>query len=92
MSFNVTFTKEELPDLRKVLDRAMKTWEPQNQPRWLQGLSERVDRALDQALPVPFSPLLTNSLPYHSDLQTMIIDQIMAQQRAAGLLASGGVR
>ena len=82
MNFNVTFTKEELPDLRKLLDRAMNTWDPRDQPGWLQGLSERVDRALA-------GPPATPSRFGSTDLQALILDNIRAQQHAAlkGLLA-----
>ena len=83
MNFNVTFTKEELPDLRKLLDRAMNTWGPLDQPAWLQGLSDRVDRALAG----PASALLTSSLPYPFDLQNLVLNQIQAQNN----LLRGGV-
>lgn len=83
MTFNVTFTKEELPDLRKVLDRAMNTWEPQNQPDWLPELSDRVDRWLAG----PASALLTDSLPHPFDLQGLVLSQIQAQHK----LHRGGV-
>ena len=83
MNFNVTFTKEELPDLRKLLDRAMNTWGPRDQPAWLQGLSDRVDRSLA-------GPSVSNStgpsMFGSKELQNLILDQIRAQQRAGGLL------
>lgn len=74
MNFNVTFTKEELPALRKVLDRAMNTWAPQDQPVWLGELSDRVDRSLAG----PASTLLTDSLPHAFDLQNLVLNQIQA--------------
>lgn len=40
------FAPEDLPDLRRVLDRAMNTWEPALQPAWLQPFSDALDRRL----------------------------------------------
>lgn len=42
----VVFDPQGLKDLRATLDRGMNTWEPQEQPKWLQTLSDRVDLAL----------------------------------------------
>lgn len=42
----VIFDTSEIPELRVVLDRAMNTWEPCLQPKWLQPLSDSVDRLL----------------------------------------------
>lgn len=42
------FSGQSLAELRKVLDRAMNTWEPADQPVWLQDLSEVVDLELAQ--------------------------------------------
>lgn len=52
MNFTISFTPDQLPELRETLDRAMNTWEPQDQPKWLRGLSERVDAALGNPMPV----------------------------------------
>lgn len=52
MNFTLGFTPAQLPELRETLDRAMNTWEPQDQPKWLRGLSERVDAALGNPMPV----------------------------------------
>lgn len=40
------FSPEDLPELRQVLDRAMSTWEPVLQPKWLQAFSDALDRKL----------------------------------------------
>jgi hypothetical protein len=45
----VIFESSEIPELRVVLDRAMNTWEPAEQPPWLQGLSDAVDRLLTRS-------------------------------------------
>lgn len=55
MAFTVTFEQSELPELRTVLDRTMNTWEPHQQPKWLQQLSDDVDAALGIAPSVPFN-------------------------------------
>lgn len=46
MSLTVIFEHSELPQLRTTLDRAMNTWEPHQQPPWLQQLSDQVDNQL----------------------------------------------
>lgn len=43
---HIAFTDNELPQLRHVLDRAMNTWEPKDQPQWLKELSTKVDQKL----------------------------------------------
>lgn len=83
MTLTVTFTTEELPGLRKVLNRAMNTWDPQDQPGWLQDLSDLVDKKLASA-PDP-APSRFGS----KGLQDLILDQIRAQQHAGGLLYQG---
>ena len=46
MPLNLKIENHELPDFRKILDRAMNTWEPRDQPPWLQEMSNAVDRML----------------------------------------------
>ena len=43
---HIAFDDNELPQLRHVLDRAMNTWEPKDQPQWLKDLSNKVDQKL----------------------------------------------
>lgn len=42
----VVFHEDMLPDLRKTLNRAMNTWEPRDQPEWLQHLSDYLDQRM----------------------------------------------
>lgn len=48
----IQFTNEELPDLRRLLDRAMGTWEPKDQPPWLRPLSDYIDHKMGRAIPI----------------------------------------
>lgn len=50
-TLHIMFEEEEIPDLRRVLDRAMNAWEPKDQPRWLQELSDKIDRRLGLEVP-----------------------------------------
>ena len=76
-ALTVTFTESELPDLRKVLDRAMNTWDPHDQPGWLQDLSDLVDKALATQVAAPAA---APSKFGGFDLQAQILAQIRAQQ------------
>jgi hypothetical protein len=40
------FYPSQLEELRATLNRAMNTWEPNDQPKWLQAFSDRVDARL----------------------------------------------
>lgn len=79
MTLTITFTTEELPGLRKALNRAMNTWDPHDQPRWLQDLSDLVDKKLAPQAAAP-------------SLQAMILAQINTQQMLDKLRHQGGVR
>ena len=70
-ALTVTFIESELPDLRKVLNRAMNTWDPHDQPGWLQDLSDLVDKALATQVAAPAAA---------QSLQSQILAQIRAQQ------------
>ena len=43
------FSRAELPELRRILDRAMNTLEPDHQPDWLKRLSDAVDERMVKA-------------------------------------------
>ena len=70
-SLTITFTESELPELRKVLNRAMNTWDPHDQPGWLQDLSDLVDKTLATQVAAPAAA---------QSLQAQILAQIRAQQ------------
>jgi hypothetical protein len=46
LPFVVVLEPAQWPSFRKVLDRAMNCWEPQDQPAWLQGMSDELDRRI----------------------------------------------
>lgn len=45
---HVQFEDHEVPELRLLLDRAMGCWEPAVMPKWVQSLSDQVDKRLGQ--------------------------------------------
>lgn len=44
----LSFSDAELPDLDRLLDRALNCWELESQPSWALGLSDRVKARLAQ--------------------------------------------
>lgn len=47
----IKFTPSEIKEFRAVLDRAMRTWDPNAWPAWLDELSKLVDKELGIFVP-----------------------------------------
>ena len=48
MTLHASFNDSELPDLDRLLTRALNCWEPKDQPPWAMGLADRVKARLQK--------------------------------------------
>ena len=48
MPLTMSFNDSELPDLDRLLNRALNCWEPKDQPPWALGLADRVKARLQK--------------------------------------------
>ena len=57
MSLHLEFSDEELPDLQRLVARALNCWSPKDRPAWAVELADRIDaraeRLRTEKSPIP---------------------------------------